>query len=115
MPAGKKVYFDRTSMQFVGLDPAKVQQLCDMFPGVNVELELKKMILWLCESPIGMKRIGNSSFIANWLNKAHRTLPVDEVPEPKDPESTLGKAEDAYMEQFWKGKEHLLAMNKLKR
>ena len=115
MPTEKKpVFFDRTLQQFVGLDDEKMLQLSNLFPGVNIELELKKMALWLCDSNLGKKRVGTMSFIAKWLGKVKAPV-IDEEPIEKDHESMLGKAEDAYMEQLWKGREHLLAMNKMRK
>ena len=102
------VYFDRDKSQFVGLDSVYMEHLRDMFPGVNVALELKKMVLWLI-SPRGLDTKGTINFITNWLEKSPVTqslLPGIEQDNPLRPHI------DTYLKGLWKGKEHLLEKNK---
>lgn len=102
------VYFDRENERFIGLDDARIQQLKDAYPGVNIVVELNKMILWLT-SPKGIKRKGELSFIMNWLNNvtpSQSLLPDIEQNNPLRPYL------NTYLKDLWIGKEHLLEINK---
>lgn len=104
------IYFDREKSLFVGIDAAYCELLKDMFPGVNIILELKKMILWLNSSK-GVKSKGTINFITNWLQKA----PITQSLTPEIEQDTpLRPHIEAYLKDLWKGKEHLLEMNKRK-
>ena len=102
------VYFDREKSQFVGVDAACIEQLKDIFPGVNVILEIKKMTLWL-NSTKGIKSKGTINFITNWLEKSPITQSLTLAIELDTP---LRPHIDTYLKDLWKGKEHLLEMNK---
>jgi len=102
------VYFDRGTSQFVGVDAACMEQLRHIFPGVNIVSELKKMSLWLVSSK-GLKSKGTINFITNWLAKAPVTQPPPAEVELDNP---LRPHIDTYLKDLWKGKEHLLEMNK---
>lgn len=111
------VYFDRETLQFVGLDVVQMQQLKDTYKGVNVDVEFKKMVLWLTSSK-GMKRKGNIGFILNWLNNASPQGTVSPTTEQFDlwnEDSPLRPLMENYLRDLWKGREHILELNKRKR
>ncbi len=104
------VYFDRDKSQFANVDEALIGRLKDMYPGINVSLELKKMCLWLL-SPKGLKSKGTINFITNWLGNA----PVTKTTEPEiELDTPLRPELNAYLKELWKGKEYLLTINKRK-
>lgn len=104
------VYFDREKSQFVGLDAACMKQLKEAYPNVNVAAEVIKMISWL-NSPKGKDRKGTIEFIIKWLNnnspRPSKTLEIEQ-------DTPLRPHIEAYLKDLWKGKEHLLEMNKRK-
>ena len=106
------VYFDRAKNEFVGLDEAQLKCLKDAYPHCDVEAELSKMSLWL-QSSKGLRRKGNIGFVLNWLKnnysspKAKNQLP-EEVDTPIRPEL------NRYLEGLWKGREHILELNRRK-
>ncbi len=103
------VYFDREKLQFVGLKEAEMKQLKDTFQGVDVDFELKKMGLWLM-SPKGKTRRGTMEFIVNWLkNSSPSKADVTEH------ESPLRPLLNDYLKDVWKGREHILEFNKIKK
>jgi hypothetical protein len=111
------VYFDREKLQFVGFEDAQLKQLKETYKGVDVDSELKKMSLWLT-SPKGKKRKGNIGFILNWLNKASPSASSPTVNEELDPyvlDSPLKPLLLDYLKDLWKGREHILEFNKIKR
>jgi hypothetical protein len=110
------VYFDREKLQFIGLEEAHMKQLKDAYKGVDVDIELKKMGLWLI-SPRGKKRKGNIGFIINWLNNASPSqAPTNnEQLDLYEQNSPLRPLLDAYLKEVWKGREHILEFNKIKK
>jgi hypothetical protein len=109
---GTSVHFDREKCSFVGLTEIDIKNLKDSYPGVNVEAEMKKMGFWL-KSSKGIKLQGNLGFIMNWLNKAtpQANIPHSQVEIPVQ-QSPLRPLIDLYNKELWKGREHILAMNK---
>ncbi len=111
------VYFDRERLQFVGLEAAELKRLRETYKGVDVDSELKKMSLWLT-SPKGKKRKGNIGFILNWLNKASPSIASPTISEELDLyefDSPLRPLLLDYLKDLWKGKEHILEFNKIKK
>jgi hypothetical protein len=104
------VYFDREKREFVGLDAERLEQLKDLYPGINVDNELKKMTLWLT-SWKGKDLKGTMNFITNWLNK----VPITQIPTSKKEEDAnpLRPYIDEYLKGLWKGREHILEMNRI--
>lgn len=101
------VYFDREKLQFMGLDDACMKQMKEAYPGVNIASEIKKMQLWLT-SPKGRDRKGTISFIMNWLGNCPASSSAPEI----EQDTPLRPLLDTYLRDLWKGKEHLLEMNK---
>lgn len=101
------IYFNRKQLQFVGLEDANIKQLKEAYPGVDIDCELKKMGLWLM-SPKGSKRKGNIGFVINWLNNASHGSAKIEIEE----ETPLRPFLSVYLKELWKGKEHILELNK---
>lgn len=115
-PMGKRssVYFDRVKLQFVGIDELVMQQLSETYPLIDVSSELKKMGLWLTSSR-GKSVKGTIGFIINWLNRSNPTKRAEvhcSLVED-DSDSPLAKEYQAYLEDLWKGREHILAMNRI--
>lgn len=63
------VFFDREANKFRGLDSEILKQLQEMYEGIDLDSELKKMSVWLLSNK-GSRRKGNIGFILNWLNNA---------------------------------------------
>jgi hypothetical protein len=103
------VHFDREKMCFVGIGTELLVKLRDTYKDVDVESELKKMELWLL-SPKGNKRKGQLNFITNWLGNA---TPSQKAPEIEE-DSELAPYLREYRRDLWKGREHILLMNKRK-
>lgn len=107
------VFFDRTLRCFSGLEGAVLKELKEAYPTLDIDSELKKMMIWL-ESPKGKKRIGHIGFIMNWLNNA---IPSEQIPsvekqlELLDDTTYLGRIILDYLRELWKGNEHLLSFN----
>lgn len=118
MAKGKStsIYFDRESSSFVGLDDAVMVQLKETYPRVNIVAQLNAMKFWLT-SPKGKNRKGNIGFILNWLNNAtpDANPTLTEHLECMDESSPLYPLITEYLQELWKGKEHLLAMNMTKK
>lgn len=110
------VYFDRDKLHFVGLEDAHIKQLKETYKGIDVESELKKMVLWLISSK-GKKRKGNIGFILNWLNNASpSTAPsVSEQFDLMEQDTPLRPLIQEYLKELWKGKEHILEFNKIRK
>lgn len=108
------VYFDRTKREFIGLDAAKLKQLKEAYPHVNVEIELKKMSAWL-DSSKGLRRKGEMSFILKWLNNNFSASPpVQKDVNPTEVDTPIRPEINKYLEGLWKGREHILELNKKK-
>lgn len=103
------VYFDRVACQFVGLSDARIKQLEEAYPGIDVGLQLKRMGIWLT-GPKGLKREGSINFIMNWLNMSTPTAPTIQNTD----DTPLRPEINSYLKDLWQGKEHLLEMNKRK-
>ncbi len=108
------VHFDREKLYFVGLEEAHIKQLKDSYKGVDVESELKKMGLWLLSAK-GKSRKGNLGFIINWLNNAVPSVPAIEEPISLEEDTPLRPYMNDYLRDLWKGKEHILEFNKIKK
>lgn len=107
------VYFDRTLRCFIGLEDVVLKELKEAYPLLNIDSELKKMMIWL-QSPKGKKRIGHIGFIINWLNNSTQRgeMPsVEKQLELLDDDTYLGHIILDYLRELWKGKEHLLNFN----
>ena len=107
------MYFDRTLHTFVGLDAVLIQELKSLYPGINVDAEFVKMRDWL-QSSKGKNTLGAINFIINWLN---RLVPQQEFPSAEkqleylQSDSFLCQVIKDYLEDLWKGREHLLNFN----
>lgn len=86
--------------------------LRDSYKGVDIDSELKKMVLWLL-SPKGKTRKGEIGFIMNWLSNAPVTKKQQDVPTSDDTAGTssLRPYLDDYLKELWNGREHLLLLN----
>lgn len=104
------VHFDREKMQFVGLSAEVLENLHLAYERIDIESELRKMALWLTSSK-GTKRKGNINFIMNWLGNAYPTISNDNDLEQ---DSVLSPYLHDYRKDLWKGREHILLMNKRK-
>jgi len=103
------VFFDREKHCFVGLDAEKLKHLKQAYERIDVDSELNKMGLWL-SSPRGSKRKGNGGFIMNWLNNC---TPAEPKPIPREEtETPMRPLLNQYLKELWKGREHLLELNK---
>jgi hypothetical protein len=107
------VYFDRKLRCFVGMDEALLKELKSLYPSVNVDAELLKMKHWI-ESPKGKLSKGTINFIINWLGKK---APAADFPSAEkqleyiQSDTFLVKIIREYLEDLWKGREHLLSFN----
>lgn len=106
------MYFDRTKLIFVGLDSAMLYQLSATYPNLDIADELNKMVLWLMSSR-GKDTKGTIGFIINWLNRSCPTKRVEVHCNLTQDDSPLAKEYQAHMEELWKGKEHILEMNRI--
>lgn len=106
------VYFDYDKYEFVGLTKAVISKLEDTYKLVNVQAELNKMNVWLSSSKL--KRKGNIGFIMNWLQRA-APITVNESYDLIEKESPLRPLLEDYLKDLWKGREHILEFNKIKR
>lgn len=109
------IYFDREKQVFVGLDGIHLQKLKETYQHVDVDTELNKMTLWLL-SPKGKKRKGNIGFILNWLNNATPCFKpsMNDHLDLLETESPLRLLINDYLRELWKGREHILEINKKK-
>lgn len=105
------VYFDREKIQFIGLEGELLKRLKRAYPGIDVDSELNKMMLWLT-SPRGTARKGTMAFIMGWLNRLNPAPILAENNSGSD--TPLRDELDSYLKDLWKGREHLLEMNKRK-
>jgi hypothetical protein len=99
------IYFDRVSNRFVGLNDSIYRSLKAAHTNIDIDEELGKMVLWL-NSPKGQKRKGTYNFILNWLSNS-RPRKLQETPN-----LTLLSTLQEYRKGLWKGREHILALNK---
>lgn len=108
------VYFDRETLQFVGVDAAYKKQLRETYKGVDIDRELGKMGLWLNSSK-GKDRKGTVNFILNWLNNASPSMPplLDQHDTSND--SPLSSLFQDYLKDLWKKSEHILEFNTIPR
>ena len=64
-----KIIFNDQSFKFENIPEEKINKWKEAFPNCNVDLELKKMEVWLVANP--KKRYKNyEKFIVNWLSRA---------------------------------------------
>lgn len=111
------VYFDRDKLVFVGLEDAQIKQLKETYKGIDVDVELKKMGLWLL-SQKGSKRRGNIGFILNWLNNSRPQGTPPSTTEQfnlYEVDSPLRPLLQEYLKDLWKGREHILEFNKIRK
>jgi hypothetical protein len=85
--------------------------LRESYKGIDVANELNKMKFWLL-SPKGASRKGSINFIINWLNNALDSKPAQSVQNYEETPSSLRPYLDEYLKELWKGREHILEMNK---
>lgn len=111
MSNDNSVYFDRESLQFIGLDDSIKLNLKEAYKNIDVEAELAKMRIWLI-SPKGKGRKGSIAFIMNWLNNASASAVL---PEPAEIAHPLSDLLQEYRQGLWKNCEHLLEINTIKR
>lgn len=106
------VYFDRVKRQFVNLTEDDLVLLRGAYVGVDIDSELKKMVLWLL-SPKGKTRKGEIGFIMNWLSNAPVTKKQQDVLTSDDNAGTssLRPFLNEYLKELWNGREHLLLLN----
>lgn len=109
------IYFDREKQKFVGLEGINLQKLKETYQHVDVDTELKKMSLWLT-SPKGLRRKGTIDFILNWLNNAAPCFKpsMNDHLDLLESESPLRLLINDYLRELWKGREHILEINKKK-
>ena len=108
------VYFDRESNKFRGLDSKILDQLKETYDGIDVDVEIKKMTVWLL-SEKGKRRKGNIGFILNWLNNATPMPPTtSEEFDMMQSNSPLGNLVREYLMELWKGKDHIFEFNTIK-
>jgi hypothetical protein len=109
------VYFDRSTLEFVGIDQERLSQLKKSFPGLNIEQELGKMKVWLTFK--GITRTGNMAFILNWLGKASsNSAPVNNQGTTSTALDTpLANLLRDYLKDLWKDREHILEFNTTRR
>lgn len=111
------VYFDREKLSFVGLKESNLKQLKETFNTIDIDAELKKMALWLQTSK-GKKRKGNIGFILNWLNNASPPHKCPTIADPIDPveyDLNMRPLLLDYLQDLWKGREHILEFNKARK
>ena len=63
------INFNYKTGKFEGITDEYLKGLEKLYPGVDVDEEVKKMINWLLDNP-GKRRQGKRSFINRWLGKA---------------------------------------------
>jgi hypothetical protein len=102
------VSFDRVKGCFIGLNEDVISRLKKTYVGVNVDLELNKMQLWL-NSPKGKKRKGHLGFIMNWLKNVEPVI----VPDERDTPLRLDL--DEYLEDLWERCRHVLEFNTIRK
>jgi hypothetical protein len=107
------VYFDRKTREFVGLDDETLTTLKNLYPKVNVDVEIFRMRVWL-DGPKGVRRKGDLSFITNWLSRACNSSPIQPIEIEQD--SSLKPFFDDYMKDLWEKSNAypILALNKRK-
>jgi hypothetical protein len=105
----KSVHFDHRKKQFVNLSDEHFQLLGDTFPGIELDVELKKMSLWLLSKGTSYK--GSVSFIMNWLGKAPRKSTATQIEIDNSVNSPLAPFLLAYLEPLWKRAENVLTLN----
>ena len=116
MAKGKhtSVYFNRETFKFVGLTQEQVKRFKEAYKSIDVDSELRKMALWLA-SPKGTRRTGNMQFILNWLSNASPSFSVPQKSTVDKQEVDLEPYLNDYLKGLWKGREHILELNKTKR
>lgn len=107
----KDLYFDRETMQFVGIEPKLKEHMVATWRHLDIDYELGRMALWLV-SPAGKTRTADLSFIMRWLDNAIIMSPKRPC-ESKDVALNLSDYDD-YLKDLWKDREHILTMNQAK-
>lgn len=112
------VFFDHQTNTFMGLKDLDIQRLKETYKGIDVDKELKKMGLWLTSNK-GKGRVGSMAFILNWLNNAKpstnqpfQSTSSSDLTQDQN-EAFLTPVFQKYLEDLWKNKEHLLALNRM--
>ena len=105
------IYFDRETHKFVGLDDSMMSQLKETFRPLDVDAELRKMVIWL-QTAKGNRRSGNMSFIYNWLCRTQTSHTVESLEEL---DTTLRPYLNKYLEEVWKRAENVLAFNQIRK
>jgi hypothetical protein len=108
------VYFDRATLTFVGLEEIHIKQLKETYKAIDIDKELKKMSLWLLSSK-GRRRKGTIGFIIHWLNNSTPSITNDRELDMLEYDSPLRPLLLDYLQDLWKGREHILEFNKAKR
>lgn len=108
------IYFDRDKREFVGIDKTLKKQLSAVYKGIDLDVELGKMELWLSSSK-GKNRKGSYGFIINWLNNTSRSKPSVLSPiEQLETDSPLDFLLQEYRRGLWKNREHILEFNTIR-
>lgn len=105
------VYFCRKSMEFMHLDDVLLKFLKDQFPKVDVDLELRRMKMWLL-SERGQRSKGTMLFISKWLRNALENVYSKRLPEDEETSSNpLDTYIKRYLEQLWNERQYLTTIN----
>lgn len=108
------VYFDRKTFKFVNLQEDDIKHLKETYKGIDVDFELNKMGLWL--STKGKRYQGNIGFILNWLSKSSiANSNTKQHIEQQEQDTPLRPLIHEYLKDLWKGREHILAFNKIRK
>jgi len=105
------VYFCRKSMEFIHLDDVMLKFLKDQFPKVDVDLELRRMKMWLL-SERGQRSKGTMLFISKWLRNALENVYSRRLPEDEETSSNpLTDFINKYLENLWSERQYLTTLN----
>jgi hypothetical protein len=108
------MHFDRKSKLFIDLNDDVLEQLKKTFPLVDVDLELKKMTIWLLTGK-GKAYKGTVGFAMNWLKKAApNQITIAEELDLLESDSPLSNALKDYSKELWKDKEDIFQFNTIK-
>lgn len=82
------IYFSHEDQRFIGITDEVKSDLMKTFPNVDIDQQIKEMILWLKDHP---ERIGNKAFITKWLRQhflnlkdQNKTPPIAPPPPKND-------------------------------
>ena len=95
---GKKTKVGFSNGKWIGITSEHMAAWAEAYPGVNIEVELRRAAAWIVSNPVGAPKTNFARYLNSWLAKeqnraAIRSIPVDKRAWAGDQEVTCAYCE----------------------